>query len=105
MKNRLKNAEKGVNNIIALHHPLRSARSKFNNIFVRWIYGGVVKKYGVEFVFAGHEHTNHTLTKEETGGYNQIITNFSSKNYDNAKGEKGRKTVELWLENGKINLY
>lgn len=105
LKNRLKNAEKGVNKIIALHHPLRSARSKFNNIFVRWIYEGVVKKYGVEFVFAGHEHTNHTLTKEETGGYNQIITNFSSKNYDSAKGEKGRKTVELWLENGKINLY
>ena len=33
--------------------------------------------------------------KEETGGYEQIITNFSQKNYDDAKGEKGRKEVEL----------
>ena len=99
LKNRLENAEDGVEKIVALHHPLRSARSKFNNLIVRWMYEEVVKQYNVELVLAGHEHTNHTLTKEETGGYEQIITNFSFKSYDDADGEKGRKWVELRIEN------
>ena len=96
---KLKNADKYAKRIVALHHPLHSARSKFNNLIVRWLYEGVVKKYNIELVLAGHEHTNHTLTKEETGGYKQIITNFSFKTYDDAKGERGRKWVELRFEN------
>lgn len=99
LKSRLENAEDGVEKIVALHHPLRSARSGFNNLIVRWMYEEVVKQYNVELVLAGHEHTNHTLTKEETGGYEQIITNFSFKSYDDADGEKGRKWVELRIEN------
>lgn len=99
LKNRLENAEDGVEKIVALHHPLRSARGRFNNLIVRWMYEEVVKQYNVELVLAGHEHTNHTLTKEETGGYEQIITNFSFKSYDDADGEKGRKWVELRIEN------
>ena len=97
--NRLESAENDIEKIVALHHPLRSARGRFNNLIVRWMYEEVVKQYNVELVLAGHEHTNHTLTKEETGGYEQIITNFSSKSYDDAKGEKGRKWVELKIEN------
>lgn len=93
--NMLDSAGYNVKKIVALHHPLRSARGRFNNLIVRWMYEGVVKQYNVELVLAGHEHTNHTLTKEETGGYEQIITNFSSKSYDDAKGEKGRKIVIL----------
>ena len=93
--NKLESAENDERKIVALHHPLRSARGRFNNLIVRWMYEGVVKQYNVELVLAGHEHTNHTLTKEETGGYEQIITNFSSKSYDDAKGEKGRKVVIL----------
>ena len=93
--NKLESAENDERKIVALHHPLRSARGRFNNLIVRWMYEGVVKQYSVELVLAGHEHTNHTLTKEETGGYEQIITNFSSKSYDDAKGEKGRKVVIL----------
>ena len=61
--------------------------------------------YNVKLVLAGHEHTNQTLTQEEAGGYNQIITNFSSKKYDDADGECGRKIVEMRLETGKIKLY
>lgn len=99
LKNRLGNAEDGVEKIVALHHPLRSARSGFNNLVVRLLIEGVVKQYKVGVVLAGHEHTNHTLTKEETGGYEQIITNFSFKSYDDADGEKGRKWVELRIEN------
>lgn len=99
LKSKLKNTEKGVRKIVALHHPLRSARGRFNNLIVRWMYEEVVKQYNVELVLAGHEHTNHTLTKEETGGYEQIITNFSFKSYDDADGEKGRKWVELRIEN------
>lgn len=95
LKCRLENAENDVKKIVALHHPLRSARSKFNNLIVRWFYEGIVKKYNVELVLAGHEHTNHTLAKEDTGGYEQIITNFSSKSYGDSDGEKGRKWVEL----------
>ena len=99
LKSRLENAENNVKKIVALHHPLRSARSKFNNLIVRWLFEGVVKQHNVELVLAGHEHTNHTLTKEETGGYKQIITNFSSKSYGDSDGEKGRKWVELRIDN------
>ena len=105
LKSRLANAENDVKKIVALHHPLRSARSNFNNLIVRWLFEGVVKHSNVELVLAGHEHTNITLTKKETGGYKQIITNFSSKNYDDADGDSGRKIVELRLENGKIKFY
>lgn len=99
LMNKLASVEDDIKKIVALHHPLRSARGRFNNLIVRWMYEGVVKQYNVELVLAGHEHTNHALTKEETGGYEQIITNFSFKSYDDAKGEKGRKWVELRIEN------
>jgi predicted phosphodiesterase len=105
LKSSLEKVGKDVNKIIALHHPLHSARSKFNNLIVRLLFEGVAKQHNVELVLAGHEHTNQTLTQEETGGYNQIITNFSSKNYDDADGENGRKIVKLQLENGKIKFY
>jgi hypothetical protein len=87
-----------VRKIVALHHPLRSARSGFNNLLVRLLFEGVVKRYDVELVLAGHEHTNHALTKEETGGYEQIITNFSFKNYEDAQGEGGRKSIVLTIK-------
>lgn len=99
LKCRLENAENAVKKIVALHHPLRSARSKFNNLIVRWLFEGVVKQHNVELVLAGHEHINHTLTQEETGGYKQIITNFSFKSYDGVDGESGRKWVELRIDN------
>jgi predicted phosphodiesterase len=98
LKSKLKNIEKGVRKIVALHHPLRSARSGFNNLLVRLLFEGVVKRYDVELVLAGHEHTNHALTKEETGGYEQIITNFSFKNYEDAQGEGGRKSIVLTIK-------
>ena len=94
---RLKVASDTAFKIVALHHPLRSARSKYNNLIVRLMFENVVKKHNVELVLAGHEHTNFTLTKEETGGYKQIITNFSFKNYEKSKGEKGRKPLLLTL--------
>jgi predicted MPP superfamily phosphohydrolase len=96
---KLKNADKHTKRIIALHHPLRSARSKFNNLIVRWIYEDVIKKYNVDLVLAGHEHTNHVLQKSERCGYEQIITNFSFKTYDNAKGEADRKVITLYIQN------
>ena len=99
LKSRLANAENDVKKIVALHHPLRSARSNFNNLIVRWLFEGVVKQHNVELVLAGHEHTSHTLTQEETGGYKQIITNFSFKSYDGVDGESGRKWVELRIDN------
>lgn len=85
--------------ILVLHHPLRSARSVFNNLIVRWMYEGLVLEYGVDVVLAGHEHTYHVLSAEETGGYEQIITNFSFKNYETEKGNSGRKVVELKMNN------
>ena len=98
LKSKLKNREKGERKIVALHHPLRSARSGFNNLLVRLLFEGVVKRYDVELVLAGHEHTNHALTKEETGGYEQIITNFSFKNYEDSQGEGGRKSIVLTIK-------
>ena len=85
--------------ILVLHHPLRSARSVFNNLIVRWMYEDLVLENSVEMVLAGHEHTYHVLSAEETGGYEQVITNFSFKSYDDAEGDEGRKVVELRIEN------
>jgi hypothetical protein len=99
--NRLQSLSEADSKIIAMHHPLRSARSKFNNLIVRLMYENVVKKHNIGLVLVGHEHTNYTLTEEETGGYKQIITNFSFKNYEKSKGEKGRKSIFLTLP---INL-
>jgi hypothetical protein len=98
---RLKATSDTAFKIVALHHPLRSARSKYNNLIVRLMFENVVKKHNIGLVLAGHEHTNYTLTEEETGGYKQIITNFSFKNYEKSKGEKGRKSIFLTLP---INL-
>lgn len=97
LKNKLERTAVDAEKIVALHHPLRSARSMFNNLMVRGMYENIVKKYNVELVLAGHEHTNYTLTKEETGGYKQIITNFSFKDYAKTKGEKGRKSISLTI--------
>ena len=98
LKDRLENTEANINKIVALHHPLRSARSEFNNLIVRLFFDKILKQYSVELVLAGHEHTNHTLSKEETGGYEQIITNFSLKSYEDAKGESGRKSIILTIK-------
>ena len=84
--------------ILALHHPLRSARGRFNNFIVQQLYESIVLEYNVELVLAGHEHTYHVLSAEETGGYEQIITNFSFKTYDEAEGNEDRKIVELNIE-------
>lgn len=99
LKNRLENTETDIKKIVALHHPLRSARSVFNNLIVRWMYEGLVKKNEVGLVLAGHEHMYRVLSADETGGYEQIITNFSFKSYGDVDGEDGRKVVELRIEN------
>ena len=98
LKQRLVDANKKTK-IVALHHPLRSARSVFNNLIVRWLFENLILENGVDMVLAGHEHTYHHLSADETGGYNQVITNFSFKNYETEKGDSGRKVVELKLSN------
>lgn len=95
---RLNQLDDNVEKILALHHPLRSARNKFNNLIVRWMYESIVVDHNIKIVLAGHEHTYHKLSEEETGGYVQIITNFSSKNYQNSVGESGRKPIELKIK-------
>lgn len=99
LKKCLELAVDGQQKILVLHHPLRSARSVFNNLIVRWMYEGLVLKYGVDMVLAGHEHTYQVLSADETGGYEQVITNFSFKNYEAEDGDSGRKVVELRIEN------
>lgn len=96
---KLENNDKYAKRIVALHHPLRSVRGKFNNFIVRWMYESVVKKYNIDLVLAGHEHTNYIMPKTETCGYEQIITNFSFKSYKDAKGEAGRKVITLHIPN------
>ena len=97
LKQQLLDADPNSYKVVALHHPLRSAKSIFNNLIVRYLYEDLVKKYNVALVLAGHEHTYHVLSSEQTGGYKQIITNFSFKNYDDAEGESGRKELLLDL--------
>lgn len=99
LKNRLENTGTDIKKIVALHHPLRSARSVFNNLIVRWLYETLILENGVDMVLAGHEHTYQVLSADETGGYEQVITNFSFKNYEAEDGDSGRKVVELRIEN------
>lgn len=98
LKNRLEASLNDTKKIVALHHPLRSARSIFNNIIVRLFYEPLILKYDVDLVLAGHEHTSCRLKSEQTGGYEQIITNFSSKNYVDSEGEQGRKELLLKIK-------
>lgn len=71
--------------IVALHHPMRSEVSWWNNLFVRLAFENLVEKYGVQLVVCGHEHYyNH-----REGDYHQIVSHFSKKEYG-GQGEAGR---------------
>ena len=78
--------------VVALHHPMRSEVSWWNNLFVRLAFESMVKRHGVQLVLCGHEHYyNHKQL-----GYHQIIAHFSKKDYGSA-GVAGRHyvTVEI----------
>ena len=41
--------------ILVLHHPLYSIKGN-NNLVQRWMFDGLVRRYGVDLVLQGHEH-------------------------------------------------
>jgi len=71
--------------ILALHHPMRSEVSWWNNLFVRLAFEGLVERYGVQLVVCGHDH----YYSHRCGDYHQIVAHFSKKEYD-GRGESGR---------------
>lgn len=85
--------------ILISHHPFRSSKSRWNNLFVRLAFETVAKRGGVKVLFAGHEHT-YLHTDEE---YHQVIAHFSAKDYD-GDGEKGRHYVIVDVEDNVLNV-
>ena len=47
--------------ILVLHHPLYSLKGK-NNLVQRWVFDGLIRKYGVDLVLQGHEHAYARMT-------------------------------------------
>lgn len=79
--------------VVALHHPMRSEVSWWNNLFVRLAFENLVKRYGVQLVVCGHEHYySHRQMK-----YHQIVSHFSQKEYTD-NGMPGRHYVILEIQ-------
>lgn len=74
-----------IHKIVMTHHPLRSSKSWFNNLFVRLAFEEVIKRHDVQLVLAGHEH----CYMHYDGDYHQIISHFSAKEYGDG-GNSGR---------------
>lgn len=70
--------------ILLLHHPLYSTLGS-NNIFQRWIFGGLVKEFGVDLVLQGHEHQYARMTNHAEDGTPTTpvytVSHCSPKNY------------------------
>ena len=47
--------------ILVLHHPLYSLKG-WNNLVQRWVFDGLIRKYGVDLVLQGHEHAYARMT-------------------------------------------
>ena len=47
--------------ILVLHHPLYSLKGR-NNLVQRWVFDGLIRKYGVDLVLQGHEHAYARMT-------------------------------------------
>lgn len=98
----LKNAldsSTAMHKILVTHHPLRSSKSRWNNLFVRLAIETVARRGGIDVVFAGHEHTfMHT-----DEGYHQVISHFSAKDYGGA-GVSGRHFVMVDVMSNALNV-
>lgn len=83
--------------VVALHHPMRSEVSWWNNLFVRLAFESLVKRHGVQLVLCGHEHYyNHKQLE-----YHQIVAHFSKKDYGNA-GVAGRHYVTAEIKGNNL---
>lgn len=88
--------------IVVLHHPMRSEMSWWNNLFVRMAFEGLVREFGVQLVFSGHDH----YYAHREGDYHQVVTHFSKKEY-NTSGKAGRhySTVEIAGKNLMVKVF
>jgi len=88
--------------IVALHHPMRSEVSWWNNLFVRMAFEGLVEEFGVQVVFSGHDH----YYAHRESDYHQVVTHFSKKEY-NTSGEAGRhySIVEIVGKNLMVKVF
>lgn len=91
-----------LHKVVALHHPMRSEVSWWNNIFVRLAFEQLVEEYGVQLVFSGHDH--YYAHRED--GYHQIVTHFSKKEYSTS-GVAGRhySTAEIVGNNLMVKVF
>jgi len=76
--------------VLALHHPMRSEHSWWNNLFVRLAFETLTKRFGVQLVLCGHEH----YYSHKQPGYHQIVSHFSKKDYS-SDGIPGRHFITL----------
>ena len=70
--------------IVILHHPLYSIKGN-NNLIQRWVFDGVIRKYGVDLVLQGHEHAYARMTMHDERGRAATpvytVSHCSPKNY------------------------
>lgn len=48
--------------IVVLHHPLYSAKGKYNNLIQKAIFNSLIQEYKVDLVLQGHEHAYARMT-------------------------------------------
>lgn len=71
--------------ILVLHHPLYSIKGR-NNLIQRWVFDGVVRRYGVDLVLQGHEHAYARMTMHNKESGQPVtpvytVSHCSPKNY------------------------
>lgn len=70
--------------ILIIHHPLYSLKGN-NNLIQRWIFKGVIEKYGVDLVLQAHEHAYARMTRHDDSGRAvtpvYTVSHCSPKNY------------------------
>lgn len=98
----LKNAldsSTAIHKIVMTHHPLRSSKTWFDNIFVRLAFEEVIERHNVQLVLAGHEH----CYMHYDGDYHQIISHFSAKEYGEDE-RLGRHYLVIDVVDGTMNV-
>ena len=54
--------------IVVLHHPLYSAKGKYNNLVQKTMFNDLIQKYHVDLVLQGHEHAYARMTLHDEQG-------------------------------------
>ena len=82
--------------IVVLHHPLFSIRSRSRNLIQREVFNGLLETYGVDLVLQAHDHAYARMTAHEDGRAVTpvyTISHCSPKNYDIYDDDRFDKSI------------